>query len=153
MGYQGTHIHVPLYSDQSEASMKNLPTFLTIITLFTALVLTMVGCRSKITAEDTYWLYWEACTKGEFIRAKDFLTEEAIASATTLGVCAFTHDAINTIETQQGNPLRTFSQDPTVNEREGIASLTWVDDQGNLASVILVNVDEAWKVTEANWSY
>lgn len=131
--------------------MKKLSIFF-LITLFTTQVFTMVSCRSKLTAEDTYWQYWDACTKGEFIQAKDFLTEEAVASATTLGVCAFTHDAINTIETQQGNPPRTFSQDPTVNEREGISSLTWVDDQGNLASVILVEVNGKWKVTEANWS-
>lgn len=133
--------------------MKDQPISFTVIATLTLLIFTMVACNPSRDAENTYWKYWDACTKGEFIQAKNFLTEEAIASATTLGVCAYTHDAINTIETQQGNPPRTFLQDPVVKEGEGIAFLTWIDDQGNLFTVTLVKVDGEWKITESNWSY
>jgi len=113
----------------------------------------LAGCSQGNKPETVYWQYYEACSEGRFDDAKQNLADNAIETSRTLGVCAFTHDAINTSETQKGNPLRTFSKDPTMNEQGKIASLTWIDDQGNIASVILVLIEEEWKVTEATWSY
>ena len=121
------------------------------IILLTAILL--VSCSQDSKPEVIYWQYYDACTEGRFDDARQKLTESAIENAQSLGVCAFTHDAINTSETQKGNPIRTFSEEPTLNEHEKMASLTWIDDQGNIASVILIQVEGDWKVTEATWSY
>ena len=120
--------------------------------LVIGLAVILVGCKSATTAEDIYWQYWQACVDGDFDAAKLLLSEDAVALADALGVCAFTHDAINTIEAQQGNPPRTFSQDPVVNATEKVTSLTWIDDQGNIATVTLVEVEGSWKIIEAKWS-
>jgi len=130
--------------------MKNKPPLLVIA--IAILVTLLVGCSSKTTGEDVYWQYFDACTNGDFKTAELLLAENTRDSARSLGACAFTHDAINTFEAQRGNQPRTFSQDPMVDAREKVTSLTWIDDQGNLASVILVEIDGEWKVTEATWS-
>jgi len=51
-----------------------------------------------------------------------------------------------------GNPERTFSDGPEINQQEGAANLTWFDDTGNIATVIVVKIDGEWKVTDAVWS-
>jgi hypothetical protein len=130
--------------------MKNR-TFL-IASIVLGLAFILAGCKPEATVEDIYWDYWQACADGDFAAAKLLLSADAIAVSETLGVCAFTHDAINTVEAQQGNPARAFSQDPEINTRESVASLTWIDDQGNLAIVTLVAVDGGWKINQANWS-
>lgn len=130
--------------------MKNKSSLL--IFLITIMVFLVAGCSSKSTAEDVYWQYFEACTNGDFKTAENFLAENALATAQQMGVCAFTHDAINTYEAQRGNQPRTFSQDPMMNINEKVTSITWLDDQGNLANVVLVIVDGEWKVTEVTWS-
>lgn len=124
------------------------------ILVFTLAILTIAvtGCSQQSGPEEIYWQYWEACSNGEFNDAALFLSENARESSRQLGACGFTHDAINTIEAQKGNPLRTFSQDPQVNVQEKAASITWFDDQGNIATVILVLIEDEWKVTEATWS-
>lgn len=116
------------------------------------LALILAGCKAQDQAEEVYWQYWQACTEGDFAAAKLLLAEDAVVTAETLGVCAFTHDAINTIEAQQGNPAHTFSSGPEINATEKVASLTWVDDQGNLAIVTLAAVDGTWKISHASWS-
>jgi len=118
----------------------------------TLLVLLLAGCNPTPAPEDVYQQYWEACSQGKFTEAEVFLADNARETSTTLGVCAFTHDAINTLEAQKGNPARTFSGDPMINAHEKVTSITWFDDQGNIATVILVLIDGEWKVTEATWS-
>jgi len=118
-----------------------------------SLIFLLSGCSQGGTPDEAYWQYFKACSEGKFDDARQLLTENARETSRSLGVCAFTHDAINTVEAQKGNPPRTFSEDPMVNVLETRASLTWIDDQGNLASVILVLIEEEWKVTEATWSY
>jgi hypothetical protein len=131
--------------------MKNQHLVMVLVLAILALIL--AGCSPLSAPEKVYWQYWEACADGEFADAEQFLTEDARDTARTLGSCAFTHDAINTSEAQKGNPPRTFSQDPNVNIRGKIASITWIDDQGNIANVTLVQINEEWKVTEASWSF
>jgi hypothetical protein len=133
-----------------EAILKNQHFVLVLVLAIFAL--TLAGCSSRSTPEKVYWQYWKACADGEFAAAEEFLTDDARDTARTLGSCAFTHDAINTSEAQKGNPPLTFSQDPNVNIRGEIASITWIDDQGNIANVVLVQINEEWKVTEASWS-
>lgn len=130
--------------------MKNRTLFVALIVIGLATIL--AACKAPASAEDVYWEYWQACVDGDFAAAKLLLAEDAVVTAETLGVCAFTHDAINTIEAQQGNPAHTFSDDPEINTGEKVASLTWLDDQGNLAIVTLVAVDETWRINQANWS-
>lgn len=130
--------------------MRNQNLISLLILLVTIL---LAGCNQDSKPEAVYWQYYDACTEGRFDDARQKLTESAIETSRSLGVCAFTHDAINTSETQKGNPVRTFSEEPTLNEHQKMASLTWIDDQGNIASVILIQVEGDWKVTEATWSY
>jgi predicted small secreted protein len=118
----------------------------------TLLVLLLAGCNTTPGPEDVYQRYWEACSQGKFSQAEGFLADNAREISQSLGVCALTHDAINTLEAQKGNPPRTFSGEPLVNAREKATSITWFDDQGNIATVILVLIDGEWKVTEATWS-
>ena len=130
--------------------MKNKPLF--IVLFITLLAILLAGCDSKTPAEKIYWEYFEACNRGDFTTAKNYVAENALNPESGLGVCAFTHDAINTYEAQSGNPARTFSQDPMVNANDKVTSITWIDDQGNIASIVLVDIDGEWKVTEATWS-
>ncbi len=130
--------------------MKNRTFLFALIVVGISLIL--AGCKPEASPDEIYWQYWQACADGDFSAAKLYLADDAVTTAETLGICAFTHDAINTIEAQQGNPARTFSQDPVLNASEKIASLTWIDDQGNLANVTLVAVDGIWKISETSWS-
>jgi len=122
------------------------------VLIIVGLATILAGCKAQTNAEEVYWQYWQACADGDFAAAGLLLAEDAVVTAETLGVCAFTHDAINTIEAQQGNPAHTFSSDPEINTSEKVASLTWVDDQGNLAIVTLVAADGDWKISQASWS-
>lgn len=130
--------------------MKNRTLLFTLIVVVLATIL--AGCKAQASPEEVYWQYWQACADGDFAAAKLLLAEDAVAVAEGLGVCAFTHDAINTIEAQQGNPAHTFSSDPQVNTSEKVTSLTWVDDQGSLAIVTLVAVDGTWRISQTSWS-
>jgi len=116
------------------------------------LALTLVGCGPKSDPEDVYWQYWKACSNGDFIAAEKFLEEAARDKAKTLGACGFAHDAINTVELANGRPDRVFEDDPEVSVIDNSASLTWFDTQGNLANVILIEIEGEWKLTEATWS-
>jgi hypothetical protein len=120
--------------------------------VFTALVILTSGCSSQTAPEKIYWQYFEACSQGNFSAAEEHLTENAKNAARTLGTCAFAHDAINTVEAANGNPPRTFSEDPTVNTIENRSSISWFDDQGNVAIVFLVMVDDSWKISDTTWS-
>jgi hypothetical protein len=138
-------------TESEKVSMTNRLFTLLLTLMF--LTILLAGCSQESKPEEVYWQYYEACSDGRFDDARQWLTETAVNTSRSLGVCAFTHDAINVSEAQKGNPLRTFSDDPTLNQQERLASLTWFDDQGNIASVVLVEVDGEWKVTEATWSY
>jgi hypothetical protein len=126
--------------------------YFTLVFTLVILVIALAGCSQQNDPEEVYWQYWEACSEGKFNEAALLLSENARETSRQLGACAFTHDAINTIEAQKGNPPRTFSQDPQVNVQEKAASIIWFDDQGNIATVILVLIEGEWKVTEATWS-
>lgn len=111
------------------------------------------GCDQQTKPEKYYQKYYEACAQGKFDEAASYLAENARETSSTLGSCAYTHDAINTIEAQKGNPPLTFTQDPLVKIQETTAYMTWFDDQGNTALVSLILVDGEWKITDAIWSY
>jgi len=119
---------------------------------FTILAVILVACGSDAEVTDAYWSYWKACSDGDFNNADDYLTDEAKLQSDVLGVCGFTHDAINTIEAAAGNPPRGFSSDPEVVLGDHTATLTWIDDTGNLAIVSLDLVNGAWKVRNTVWS-
>ena len=131
--------------------MRNRLFTLLIILVFISTLLW--GCSQGNAPDKVYWQYYDSCSEGKFDEARELLTENSIETSRTLGVCAFTHDAINIDEVKKGNPPRTFSEEPTVNVMEKAASLTWIDDQGNIASVTLVLVKDEWKVAEVTWSY
>ena len=114
----------------------------------------LVSCGSpKVGAERVYWEYWEACSDGKFSDAELHLSPDAKNRSDAVGVCGYTHDAINIVEISRGNPARTFSKDPEVITQENSASLTWIDDQGNIALVSLLKIDDTWKILDAIWSY
>lgn len=139
------------FLEREEAIMQNRYLILVYTLLF--LVILLTGCDQGNTPETVYWQYYEACSEGRFDEAKQKLSENAIDTSQPMGVCAFTHDAINARETQMDNPLRIFSDDPKVNQQEQIASLVWLDDKGNIAAVMLVLIDKEWKINEVTWSY
>ncbi len=125
------------------------------IVLIALLAILATGCKSKETGPlEAYQAYWEACEASQFATAKQYLAEEAQAKTDALGICGFTHDAINTILAASGDELRTFSEAPEVSIQEdfGTAGITWFDDQGNIAQVALVKVDGNWKIIESQWS-
>jgi hypothetical protein len=130
--------------------MKNQSGLLVLILIVFAFL--AVGCSSTPGPEDIYMQYWEACSEGSFGDAVDYLSENAKESVMALGSCGFTHDAINTIEAESGNPPRTFSEDPEVSITDNQASIVWIDDQGNLAVVMLIKDDDTWVIEGATWS-
>lgn len=113
----------------------------------------LAGCSSEdLGPEEVYSEYWDACSNGGITRAENYLSEKAKEKAQLFGVCGFTHDAINVVEAAQGNPARTFSTDPKLGITENVATLTWVDDQGNLAIVFFALENGEWKINDARWS-
>ncbi|MFO8036599.1 MAG: hypothetical protein R6U57_08260 [Anaerolineales bacterium] len=123
------------------------------IAMVLSVFLAACGSNARPTEPDEiYWAYWEACSDQNLSEARTHLTEGAKQRAQTLGVCGFTHDAINTYEKNQGNPVRTFSEDPELYVEEEIASLTWIDDSGNLAMVVMVPENGEWKIQYSRWS-
>jgi len=126
--------------------------YLVLVLLMAVLTFLLSGCGSKTGPEEVYWQYWDACSKGEFQTAEEYILESAQEAAKTLGSCGFTHDAINTFEANKGNPPRTFSKDPEVSIQDTISSLIWIDDQGNIATVRLVKTEDVWKIVETTWS-
>jgi len=130
--------------------MKNQKLFLLIV--FTILAGMLVACGPQNNPEDVYNQYWEACSKGDFLKAEKFLEETAREKARTLGVCGFAHDAINTVELADGRPTRNFPDPPEVTIIDNTASLTWYDDQGHVANVVLAEIEGEWKLIEAVWS-
>jgi hypothetical protein len=130
--------------------MKNRRWLLTAILIVFAFL--VAGCSSTPGPEEIYQKYWDACSEGKFNEAEQFLSKNASQAALKLGSCAFTHDAINTIEAGSGKPLRTFSEDPEVTIRDNVSMIGWIDDQGNLAMITLVREDDTWKISDATWS-
>lgn len=122
------------------------------------LALMLAACKADQEAtpaegpENAYWAYYQACQDERFETAAMYLTETARERANDIGVCGFTHDAINDLIVAQGGTIRTFSEDPEVFIDDGSAALTWFDDQGNLANVSLTKTEEGWKISEALWS-
>jgi hypothetical protein len=127
-----------------------LTLLLALLTLFV-----LVGCRSGGSEEGpagAYWGYYEACENGEYDTAEGYLAEEAQSQIETIGVCGFTHDAINRVAAERGMAERTFSDEPQVDVQENSASITWIDDSGNLAIVSLTKDVGGWKVSRTIWS-
>ncbi len=120
--------------------------------LLFALTFTLAACGGQSDPYDVYTQYQKACSDGQFLEAEKLLEATAQDRARILGVCGFTHDAINTAEIANGLPERTYSAEPEVTTDDRMASIVWYDDQGNIATVILVNVDGEWKITDAIWS-
>lgn len=117
------------------------------------LVLLLGACRSAAGGpEEAYWGYYDACASNQFQTAEEFLHEDAAVQIPAVGVCGFTHDAINRYEAARGGTERTFSEDPVLDSDDNNAALSWIDDQGNLAIVQLVNTSDGWKVFQATWS-
>ena len=125
--------------------------YLLFIAILTGLLIS--GCSQIAEPEEIYHEYYKACKEGKFNDAKLLLDVNALDTSRKLGACAFTHDAINTIEVQKGNPVRTFNQDPTVTKNDKRASILWLDDQGNIVTVALILVDGHWKISNTTWSY
>lgn len=133
--------------------MKNR--FSKILLIFAVFVLLLAACRStgdQLGPDETYWAYYEACENGRFGEAELLLTEDAQDQKATVGICGFTHDAINEYERANGRPARTFSEEPELMNEEDRAVMTWFDDQGNIANVILVKSDDSWKIAHTVWS-
>lgn len=126
--------------------------FIPVFILMT-LAMLFTGCSQGDTPKEIYWQYYAACKEGRFDDASQKLAEGTLRTPNILGVCAFTHDAVNTIEAQKGNPPRTFSNDPKIVLTDEMASLTWIDDQGNIVTVTLILEEGDWKITEVIWSY
>ena len=123
-----------------------------LVALFLLLIAACQAGDSQAGVLETYEAYYAACETGDFEAAKNFLSEDAQEKATVLGVCAFTHDAINEYAASQGQALRTFSEAPEVEENETSAAIGWYDDQGNIASVFLHKTEDGWKIIDAIWS-
>jgi hypothetical protein len=124
-----------------------------LLTLFLIVFATLLaGCSSAPGPEEIYQQYWDACSEGKFDEAEQFLSKNATQTAINLGSCALTHDAINTMQADSGQPLRTFSKDPDVTTKDNVSTIIWIDDQGNLAMITLVREDDTWKISQATWS-
>ena len=129
--------------------------FSLILLLSISIIFLLAACQSAETEEgpdDVYWEYYEACINGKYDTAEKLLDDLAKSQIDIIGVCGYTHDAINRIQIERGGTERTFSDDPTLDVRENRAVLTWIDDQGNLAIINLVKVGNEWKVSSAVWS-
>ncbi len=131
--------------------MKNRTFSILLILTILALALTACG-SSKDDPEAVYWDYFQACENEKLIKAEGFLSPEAKSLAETIGVCGFTHDAINSIMAAQGGVIRSFSGDPEVQVQGDSAALTWFDDQGYLTTVFLKKVEGTWKILKTVWS-
>jgi hypothetical protein len=133
--------------------MKNRLSKILLITLLLALLL--AACQSSKAEEgpvEAYWAYYEYCENKQFESAEKYLDEEARAQIESIGVCGFTHDAINRIEANRAGAQRVFSDDPETNISDNSAVMNWIDDQGFLASVFLVKTEDGWKVAYTIWS-
>ena len=123
--------------------------------IFTLLMLLLTACQSQNSnkeADEIYWEYYQACEDGNYETAKEFITEEAMEQSASVGVCGFTHDAINDYLIARGEAERTFSQEPSFSNEGNRAVMTWIDDQGNLANVFLNKTEDGWKISDALWS-
>jgi len=133
--------------------MKNY--FSKSLLIFTLFVLVLTACqsqKSKKEADEIYWEYYQACEDGKYETAEEFITEEAKEKSASVGVCGFTHDAINDYLIARGEAERTFSQEPTVSGSGNRTVISWIDDQGNLANVFLNKTEDGWKISDALWS-
>ena len=119
------------------------------------LVLLLAACQSSQPEEgpaEAYWAYYEYCENKEYEAAEKYLNEESRAQIGAIGVCGFTHDAINRIEAERNGTQRVFSDNPETDINENSAVMSWVDDQGYLAIVHLVKTEDGWKVAYTVWS-
>lgn len=133
--------------------MKNRLSMILLIVILLALLL--AACQSPETQDgpaEAYWAYYEHCVNKQFDSAEKYLDEEARAQIRAIGVCGFTHDAINRVEAERGGTQRNFSDDPVTEISDNSAVMNWVDDQGYLASVYLVKTEDGWKVAYTVWS-
>ena len=124
---------------------------LLILALFVLLLAACQSTGAEMGPDETYWAYYEACESGRFGEAELLLTEDARAQKATIGICGFTHDAINEYERKNGRPERTFTEEPELTVNEDSAAMVWFDDQGNIANVILIKED-VWKIARSVWS-
>jgi hypothetical protein len=119
------------------------------------LVLLLAACQSAETEQgpaEAYESYYEYCQTAQYELAEGYLSEEARAQVAVIGVCGFTHDAINQIEAERGGVERVFSDDPEILINENSAVMTWIGEQGYLAIIRLFNIEDGWKVVDTTWS-
>lgn len=125
---------------------------LLIVALFILLLTACQSAEAEMGPDETYWAYYEACESGRFGEAELLLSEDARAQKATIGICGFAHDAINEYERANGRPERTFTEEPELTVNEDNAAMVWFDDQGNIANVILVQLEDGWKIARTVWS-
>lgn len=128
-----------------------------ILLLLILMLLSLAACQSQSAETEegptaAYWGYYEACENGKYDSAESLLAEAAKAQIDAVGVCGFTHDAINRVDAGSSGMERTFTDDPVLDTSGKRAVMTWIDDQGNLAIVNLIKDAEGWKVAYTIWS-
>ena len=124
-----------------------------LIAIFLGLWLT--ACQSAETEEgpaDAYWGYYESCENGKYETARNYLDDQAKMQIDAVGVCGLTHDAVNRYVAESGGTERTFSEEPVLEVIEDRAIMSWLDDQGNMALVYLIKMEDGWKVADTIWS-
>lgn len=130
--------------------------FILLILILMLIIPILTACKGEEAPKDdpasAYWAYYAACQERKFETARSYLTEDAQQRATSTGVCSFTHDAVNEFQPLPDGSDRTFSADPEVIVEEDKAAMTWLDDQGNVALILLRHTDTGWKITEITWS-
>jgi hypothetical protein len=127
--------------------------FLRLFFIASVLALIFSACSApKNEIEDTYWTYWQACQDGNNDTAATFLTDDARTRTDIEGECMFTHDRINVIEGTIGGVEHSFPNDPDLKVYGTSASLIWIDDQGYMIVVSMLQVDGVWKIQNLYWS-
>ena len=124
-----------------------------ILLLALLLVLALAACQSdESRPEAAYQAYYQACEESKYDSAAEYLTDEAQKRIDSIGVCGFTHDAINRYEVARGGTERVFAEEPVVDSDETNAAITWIDDQGKIAIVQLMKTGGGWKIKQTVWS-
>jgi hypothetical protein len=131
---------------------KNIQIILPLTFLLVLLLTACQGMQSEQGPTEAYQSYYEHCQSEQYELAEGYLSEDARTQVAVIGVCGFTHDAINRIEAERGGIQRVFSEDPEFEINEDSAVMSWIDDQGYLAIVHLLNTEDGWKVAYTVWS-
>ena len=123
-----------------------------ILALATILLAACKPAEASQTPDEVYWEYYNACEAGQYETAEKLLSENARQRVAAVGVCGFTHDAINDYEISRGGTIRNFLEEPELAIEDDQAVMSWIDDTGNIANVFMIETDDGWKVSESLWS-